>query len=74
MFKQVLDIILSNDVLLYFGIVTDGIVSFLLWKKSKVKSSNSTNAVDEDIQALIEYHETVAQKLKEKPVQFVHRF
>lgn len=66
MFQQILDIILSNDVLLYLGIVTDGIVSFLLWKKSKAKTSNSTNAVDEDIMSLIEYHETVAQKLKEK--------
>lgn len=64
--QSIIDIVLSHDILLYLGIICDGIVSIFLWKKSRLANSSTKSATDEDVQALIEYHETVAKKLKEK--------
>lgn len=68
-FSALWEYILSNDILLYIGIFLDGVCSFFLWKKTKKKSINDSNSHDivgEDIQALIDYHKTVASKLEEK--------
>lgn len=63
------DILLSNDILLYVGIFLDGVVSFFLWKKTKKKNNvpdDPRNIVGDDIQAMIDYHKQVAERLEEK--------
>lgn len=64
--QSIIDIVLSHDILLYLGIICDGIVSIFLWKKSRSSNSSNKSATEEDVEALISYHETVAKKLKEK--------
>lgn len=62
---SLLETVFSTDLLLYIGMIVEGVVSIFLWKKAG-KQSISTNVVDKDLSALIDYHEKVAKELRKK--------
>lgn len=53
----------STDILLYVGMIVEGVLSIFLWKKS---GKANTNIVESDLQSLIDYHEKVLKTLKQK--------
>lgn len=62
---SLIESILSTDLLLYVGMIVEGIVSIFLWKKSG-KTNTTAQVVDKDLSALIDYHEKVANELRKK--------
>ena len=62
---SIIETILSTDILLYVGLLVDGVVSIFLWKKQG-KPKSSGQYVTDDLQALVDYHKKVASKLEEK--------
>lgn len=63
---SLIESILSTDLLLYVGMIVEGIVSIFLWKKSGKTNSTTAQVVDKDLSALIDYHEKVANELRKK--------
>lgn len=62
---SLLETVLSTDLFLYIGMIVEGVVSIFLWKKSG-KPKTTAQVVDKDLNALIDYHEKVANELRKK--------